>query len=437
MSEKQIDDARRVGGSAGLIRGAVAVLYAIIQLVYFAPVAMLPAVGFADWLSATVALAASVPVLIALIVPRIPPIWIVAACAASIVLSLPIYPLGTVIAAAYAVYAVVSATSVRAGWLSAGALVASSVLAIPLAQLAPIWAEREARGVAVFGLAVTAVLSIAVAVTIAALIGTLGRARATAVAALQERNAQLESEREARSELAVLAERSRIAAELHDIVGHSLSVMVSLADGAVLVARDEPDRAIDAMAAIAESGRVALAETRRVLSTVHRGGAGGFEPVPGQTDIADLVDSFRSAGLPVEYSLAGAIPEDRHVQLTSYRIVQEALTNVLRHAGTVHRVCVWVTNADTIEVVVIDDGAEATPSSDGGGFGIVGMRERVAAFGGLLEAGPNDGGVGWRVRAVLPGSFQTSRTKAARSTAARSTAARSTAARTEAGESDA
>jgi signal transduction histidine kinase len=220
-------------------------------------------------------------------------------------------------------------------------------------------------------------------------------------------------------------ERNRIAREMHDVVAHSLTVMITLSDGAAVVVRKDPERAADVLAELSRTGRTALADMRRVLGVLRDDTAAGQaprEPLAAGDSLAKLLDGFRTAGLPVHYSHTGpALPEDAAFQLTVYRIVQESLTNVLRYGRALSRVDVLVVRDDsTVTIEVIDDGrgtaggsaGTASPGSAslgtgthgagslGSGQGLPGMKERAGIYGGTVEAGRAVNG-GWRVRAVL------------------------------------
>ncbi len=234
-------------------------------------------------------------------------------------------------------------------------------------------------------------------------------AAADQVRASMERTALAEAsqvaqaqERIARAEVGALEERQRIAREMHDIVAHGLSVMIVQADGARFAAGTDPDAASRALATIAETGRTSLAEMRRLLGLLRDGEEpAAHAPAPRLADLDDLVEQIRAAGVPVTYSVRGAqIPVDEVVQLTAYRIVQEALTNVLKHAGPGVRVSVVVSaDPDRVTVDVVDDGVGGAPTHTG--LGLRGMAERAAMLGGRAEAGPGRSG-GFHVHASLP-----------------------------------
>ncbi|MGM1063558.1 sensor histidine kinase [Saccharothrix sp. Mg75] len=224
---------------------------------------------------------------------------------------------------------------------------------------------------------------------------------------LEQRLKLLETERDQQARIAVGAERSRIARELHDVVAHAVSVMVVQADGAGYAIRTDPELAEAAVRTISETGRQALTELRRLLGVLRSEDQSSTQwvPQPGAGELNELVENLRAAGLPVRLETAGdlgALPVG--LGLGVYRIVQEALTNTLKHAGSGASATVRVTQAgDHVDVEVADDGF-GTPHdlvAVSGGNGLIGMRERAGVLGGTLEAGPNPGG-GWRVRAVLP-----------------------------------
>lgn len=237
--------------------------------------------------------------------------------------------------------------------------------------------------------------------------GTTTRIRRDYVASLQERARQLEREREAQARIVAAAERARIAREIHDIVSHSLSVMVVMADGASLKARTEPEGAEQAMVTVRDTGRTAMAEMRRMLDVLRVGEPGSHAPQPGIGQLVRLVAESKTSGLPVAMVVHGEPVElPAGLELAVYRIVQEALTNARKHGGTqMSNVAVQLHyRDDTVEVQVTDDGQgpDARPGGEsGGGHGLVGMRERVAAYGGSLRADPRLSG-GFKVVAVLP-----------------------------------
>ncbi|MDQ3237349.1 MAG: sensor histidine kinase [Actinomycetota bacterium] len=219
---------------------------------------------------------------------------------------------------------------------------------------------------------------------------------------LQDLATQLELEREEKARTAVAEERSRISRELHDVVAHSVSVMVVQSQAAQRLLEGEQRNARQALESIETTGRQALTEMRRLLGILRRTDAElALAPQPGLEHLDALIEQTREAGLPVELSVegdVGSLPPG--VDLTAYRIVQEALTNTLKHAGPAHARVTIRRRDDGMELEVADDGA-ASGKGDGSGQGLIGMRERVALYGGALESGRRDGG-GYIVRARLP-----------------------------------
>ncbi|MET8830419.1 sensor histidine kinase [Streptomyces sp. NPDC004610] len=245
--------------------------------------------------------------------------------------------------------------------------------------------------------------------TAALALGLMIRTRRAQLAGLRERAAQLEIERDQRSRLATATERTRVAREMHDVVGHNLAVIITLADAGAYATDIDPERGKETLRLIGDTGRQALGELRRVLGVLRETtngppGAAPLSPQPGVTDIGALCATVRAAGLEVVYRTSGEVDTlDGGVQLTVYRLVQEALTNVLKHAdsGTRVRLAVHAEDGRRLTVRVEDTGPAARPGSPGEeGHGLVGMRERAALYGGTVTAGPTDQG-GWRVDAVL------------------------------------
>ena len=255
-------------------------------------------------------------------------------------------------------------------------------------------------------------------------IGSNVRNRRVHLAALVDRANQLAVERDHQVMLAAAQERARIAREMHDVVAHSLSVMIALADGAGAALDRSPERARDAVTELSATGRAALADMRRVLGVL-RDPEAPLGPQPGVPDLRELVEGFRGAGMPVRTTFAGApLPTDPGLQLAVFRIIQESLTNALRHAPGAGRVDLVLSHADgRVEITVTDDGglrappgrdivevatgragppvarAAAAAAAASGGRGLIGMRERAAVYGGVVEAGTQGGG--WRTHAVL------------------------------------
>jgi signal transduction histidine kinase len=260
-----------------------------------------------------------------------------------------------------------------------------------------------------FAPALVAPTALAIAATVA---GDDIRTRRAHLAGLTERAERLERERDALAEVAAAAERSRIARELHDVVAHNLSVMVAQADGAAYALDDDPARARRAMETVAETGRGALSEMRRLLGVLRSPlSATERSPQPGVDRLPDLVAGVREAGLEVELEVVGqAVEVSPGLGLTLFRVVQEALTNTLKHAGPHASSRVQVRfDAASMNVVVTDDGglvpAGAPPrvlgAADDAGQGLAGMRERVTLYEGSLATGPRREG-GFEVRASFP-----------------------------------
>jgi len=232
-------------------------------------------------------------------------------------------------------------------------------------------------------------------------VGAIIRGRRLRTAELELLTAELAQQRDLQAQAAVAVERGRIARELHDVVAHNVSMMVVQAGAADRVLEgDQPD-VRRALAAIAGTGRETVDEMRLLLGVVRSDEGDGLSPQPGLADLDQLVSNVRSAGLHVDLRVEGErSPLSPGVDLSAYRIVQEALTNVLKHAGTASvEVTVRYAN-DAVQVEVCDDGRPREPTA-GGGNGLIGMRERVAMLGGEFRAGARRDG-GFAVFARLP-----------------------------------
>ncbi len=314
--------------------------------------------------------------------------------------------------AVVAVYAVAAHRSARSGVIAAGTVWAAATLTMAIGELAtgpllldygfdtyeftdrPVWA-------AVLAFATQLGILLALALAIGINIGN----RRRYLAAVIERARQLAVERDQQGQLAAAAERARIAREMHDIVSHSLTVMVALAEGSAIAAANDAPQAATAMRSVADTGRAAMVDMRRMLGVL--GGDGGAEtaPQPGISDLPALINRFRALKVPVAFRTEGPAPRDPAVQLLVYRLVQESLTNALRYAHAPTEVLVAVARRDgTLAVTVTDDGigSDARPTAMGSGRGLIGLRERVGSFGGTLTAGPRADGRGWRVQAAIP-----------------------------------
>jgi signal transduction histidine kinase len=245
------------------------------------------------------------------------------------------------------------------------------------------------------------------AVTVAALVlGLYIATRRALLVELEQRADRLERERDQQVELAAAGERARIAREMHDIVAHHLTVMVTLADGAAAQSAQLPPSAAEAMRSVSATGRVALTDTRRLLGVLRDepGATASRAPLPDLSALGELVERVRAAGVAVRYDIEGRVPEiPSVVQLTLFRLVQEALTNTMKHAGDGARAAVRLRcSDDEVCLDIEDDGRGGLGTTTGDpGRGLAGMRERVAAFGGTVTVGPRVPH-GWRVSARLP-----------------------------------
>jgi signal transduction histidine kinase len=240
------------------------------------------------------------------------------------------------------------------------------------------------------------------------LLGHFVGVRRLYVLRLEERTAELEQAREELARRAVTEERLRLARELHDVVAHAMSVIAVQSGVGAHIANTQPKEAAKALGAIEATSRAALEELRRLLGVLRQadGPQGDLAPVPGLADLEGLLAELAKAGLAVKLRVNGTRPPlPAGVDLSAYRIVQEALTNVVKHAGSARAQVVIGYGDQDVTVEVTDDGRGAVTSvSDGRagtGHGLIGMRERVAAFGGDLEVGPGPDG-GFRVAARLP-----------------------------------
>lgn len=302
------------------------------------------------------------------------------------------------VTAPMAAYAVARWSSSRT-WRRAGLTIA--VVSGPLGMLA--WPNDMPTTA---GLVISSVMVSAIP-CLAWLWGDLNRRRHEVLARLQEQNDALRRDRDQQARIAAQDERTRIAREMHDVVAHSLAVVVVQADGAAYAAEHADgwarEQAIGALRTIGDTSREALAETRRLVGVLRaEDGGEGYAPTDALADLPEVVARLRDSGVAVDLQappdLTG-VPRD--VGLAALRVVQESLTNVLKHAGPGARAQVRVALDDGLQVVVEDDGRGGAAPDDGDGHGLVGMRERAGAVGGTLQAGPRGGG-GYRVSAHLP-----------------------------------
>jgi signal transduction histidine kinase len=253
---------------------------------------------------------------------------------------------------------------------------------------------------------VTTLIVVNLAIAFSWALGEFVGARRAYHAELEQRLRLLETERDQQARIAVGEERARIARELHDVVAHAVSVMVVQADGAAYAVHSQPELAERAIKTISGTGREALTELRRLLGVLRSEEAGGERtPQPGTQSLSELAGRVRAVGLPVQLDIVGNVDDlPAGVGLGIYRIVQEALTNSLKHAGPGTSATVRVARTgDQVDLTITDNGQRTSRSLVGvsGGNGLIGMRERALVFGGTLEAGPKESG-GWQVRASLP-----------------------------------
>ncbi|WP_299530889.1 sensor histidine kinase [uncultured Streptomyces sp.] len=306
-------------------------------------------------------------------------------------------PAPVVMGAVIALFTVASRTDRPTTWRVA--LVAGVFMVMPAMLFgAGPWYSQENLGVVAW-------------VGLAGAAGDAVRSRRAFVDAIRERAERAERTREEEARRRVAEERLRIARDLHDVVAHHIALVNVQAGVAAHVMDKRPDQAKEALAHVRDASRSALDELRATVGLLRQSGdpEAPTEPAPGLAVLGPLVDTFRNAGLPVEVACApDAPPLPAAVDLAAYRVVQEALTNVRKHSGAGARAEVSVVRVDsTVEITVIDNGrghrvpGEARPVDEGGGHGLLGMRERVTALGGALAAGPRYGG-GFRVQAILP-----------------------------------
>jgi signal transduction histidine kinase len=300
----------------------------------------------------------------------------------------------------YSVIALYSATAYsgvdrRWVWRRVGAAVA----AFSAIALAGVLSPSE-------DLPAVAILGITVIHLTAAIVGEVMSTRRQRVAELQERAERAESERETLAHQAVLSERARIARDLHDVVAHGMSVMVIQAGAAERLLVTDTDMARSALQNIQSVGREALSDMRRMLSVLRDGAeVSELSPQPTLRDVEAIVRHCVDSGVPTTYTIDGQVPEGMTgPEIAGYRIVQEALTNVVKHGGRPVRADVKIRCFDDhLRVEVNDDGVGATTQAvdRSVGHGLIGMRERVELYGGIVYAGPRSGG-GFRVAATIP-----------------------------------
>ncbi|MGL3806057.1 DUF7134 domain-containing protein [Paeniglutamicibacter sp. R2-26] len=235
--------------------------------------------------------------------------------------------------------------------------------------------------------------------------GDLARTRRLTLQTLEDRAHRLEIERQQERDLAAADERSHIAREMHDIVAHSLSVIITQADGARYASKDDPEIARETLATIASTGRGSLREMRRLLGVLRNDEEASTRPLPTLADLEDLLDATRKTGLDISYAVSGQPRRElpAGAELTAYRAVQEALTNVVKHAGPSAQATVsvtWDNNGLNIQVSDNGRGAGALSTADAG-QGLRGMAERVSLYDGRVNAKPSQGG-GFQVDVFIP-----------------------------------
>lgn len=288
------------------------------------------------------------------------------------------------------------------------ALVGAVLYAVEL-TVVPHFFGRDARTGETFDTVPGIMYAIPISIPVIALvvvswaIGNVQRTRRVRMETLQARTEQLQVEARQERQLAAADERNRIARELHDIVAHSLQVVISQADGGRYAAKTNPAIAADTLETIAKTGRDALGQMRRLLGVLRDTDGAETTPQPGLGNIDELIATVRLSGLEVEFQETGT--SQRTVadgaELVLYRIVQEALTNVARHAGEQAVATVTLHWRESGVSVTIDDDGLGTTETDNAGQGLVGMRERTGLYDGTFAAGPKAGG-GFRVHAHLP-----------------------------------
>jgi signal transduction histidine kinase len=274
------------------------------------------------------------------------------------------------------------------------ALIAAAVTAVAFALHPLLWG---------YSLPLSAAIAELALVAFALALGRYQTTRSVYVEQLRERAGRLERERELLAQQGAAEERMRIARELHDVVAHNVSLMVVQAQALGMTAHDEQETRRGARS-IADLGRTAMNEMHRTLELMRPESAEvERSPQPTLNDLGALVETARTAGISAELSVSGEPrPLASGVELSAYRIVQEALTNVLKHAGEAHTKVSVRYRDRGLELEIVDDGRGASgPAVAGRGHGLIGMRERVALFGGTLSAGPLNGR-GYRVEATLP-----------------------------------
>lgn len=303
----------------------------------------------------------------------------------------------------FLLYAVPVYRDVKTGWIAYGIAVAGSVSSAVLHPWITEVGGFDAAGVLGSGTKVFDAVWLLVVLLIGINLGN----RRRYLQAIIDRAHQLARERDQLALLAVAEERSRIAREIHDIVAHSVSVMIALSEGGARAIQTAPKEAANAMLRSAETGRTALTEMRRLLGALQSDEVAELAPQPGVADIPELLRGFEDAGLSVSFLDEGVGRLDRLQGLTVYRVVQEGLTNVLRYAGKGATVEVSVRDIGNGVAISVRDfgrvpGSAGPVTGLGSGRGLTGIAERVRVFGGSTESGQVPGEPGWRLRATIP-----------------------------------
>jgi len=318
------------------------------------------------------------------------------AALAAVAVLLPVeWSLGIWIAAGVVVLPLLNSVAVRCSMrvLAVAAAVTAVELAFALFVLQPLAEHRLATFLLMLGTCTGAVA-----------VGLAARTSRAVLAAQADRATWLETDREQQARLAAAAERTRVAREMHDLVGHHVSIMIGLADGGATLATNRQESTAEPLRLIAETGRQALDDLRRVLGVLRDETSDpDLSPQPGLADIERMLTGVRSAGLAVTYQTSGDLHDlGQGMQLAVFRIVQEALTNTLKHAGPGASAQVTVAATPASLRVRITDRGPSTPRRrprSTAGHGIVGIRERAALYGGTVTAGPHGGG--WLVDAEM------------------------------------
>lgn len=307
------------------------------------------------------------------------------------------------VASWFLLYAVPVYRDVRTGWIAYGIGVAASLLSGLTSRFLHLGTPTFDEYMPTPGNALIDAIWLLVILLIGINLGN----RRRYLAAIIDRANQLARERDQLAQLAVAEERSRIAREIHDIVAHSVSVMIALSEGGARAVKTAPDAAINAMERSAEAGRTALTEMRRLLGALHSDEAAELAPQPSVSELPELIRGFEDAGIAVTFESTGDPVDDRLQGLAMYRVVQEGLTNVLRYAGKGAHARVRIVNGDDGIFVSVRDygrafGTTGPTTGLGSGRGLAGLTERLRVFGGTIESGRTLAGDGWELTANFP-----------------------------------